>query len=103
MRLTIEGTLLRHPEACRTLDGKAIVLYLIESKLGLPVEVRVTLGSDPVDFIESERLSRNGRKGDHCEAIGAGALPRVDHDMAVLTLQRVRSVYVRGSLVFSFA
>lgn len=97
VRMTVEGTLLRHPEARRTLADRPVVIYLIESKIGIPVEVRVMLD----DHAAAERLARDGRKGDHCEAIGAGALPRVDHDMAVLTLQRVRSVYVRGLRVFS--
>ena len=99
MRMTIEGTLLRNPEYRRTLDDRAVVIYVIDSKIGIPVEARVTLD----DHVEAARLARDARKGDTCEAIGCGALPRVDHDLAVLTLQRVRSLFVRGSRVFSFA
>lgn len=88
-QLRITGVLLRDAEARHTAgqDSHALVRAVISTGAGMPYEALQDLGTTPSSHIAAADKARHLRKGAHVTAVAHGALPRTDHDLAVLRLQ----------------
>lgn len=88
-QLRITGVLLQDAEARHTAgrESHALVRAVISTGSGMPYEAVQDLGTLPSSHIAATDKARRLRRGAHVSVVAQGALPRTDHDLAVLRLQ----------------
>lgn len=87
-QLRIDGVLTDHAQALHTPghNSHALLQAVIDGGQGLPFVVLQDLGTGPSAHIAAESKARLLRRGMRVLATAGGAVPRTDHDRAVLRL-----------------
>lgn len=87
--IKIRGALVRDAEARRDLEGRAVVIVVVNPGRGLPVEFRRHYGPQARDMLLAQQVARCLPQGTTLEVRADGCLGVVtDHDLARLLMMQ---------------